>query len=59
VTSERTLDNRLVLRFKDGPFEDPFLSQLASDGTKYVLNIGPNLLRLGLGAIFVDLAICA
>jgi len=37
VTSERTLDNRLVLRFKDGPFEDPFLSQLASDGTLKML----------------------
>ena len=33
VTSERTIDGRLVLRFKDGPFEDPFLSRFVSDGT--------------------------
>jgi len=33
VTSERTIDGRLVLRFKDGPFDDPFLSRFVSDGT--------------------------
>jgi len=33
VTPERTIDNRLVLRFKDGPFDEPFLSQFVSDGT--------------------------
>jgi predicted ATPase len=33
ATAERTIDGRLVLRFKDGPFEDPFLSKFVSDGT--------------------------
>ncbi len=33
VTSEQTIDERLVLRFKDGPFRDPFLSKYVSDGT--------------------------
>jgi len=33
VTAERTIDGRLVLRFKDGPFRDPFLSRYVSDGT--------------------------
>ena len=33
VTVERTIDGRLVLRFKDGPFQDPFLSRFVSDGT--------------------------
>ncbi len=33
VSSERTIDGRLVLRFKDGPFDDPFLSRFVSDGT--------------------------
>ncbi len=33
VTSEQTIDNRLVLRFKDGPFQHPFLSKYVSDGT--------------------------
>jgi len=37
VTSERTIDNRLVLRFKDGPFQDPFLAQHVSDGTLKML----------------------
>ncbi len=33
IRAERTIDGRLVLRFKDGPFEDPFLSRFVSDGT--------------------------
>ncbi len=33
VKAERTIDGRLVLRFKDGPFKDPFLSRFVSDGT--------------------------
>lgn len=33
VAAERTIDGRLVLRFKDGPFRDPFLSRFVSDGT--------------------------
>lgn len=33
VRAERTIDGRLVLRFKDGPFRDPFLSRFVSDGT--------------------------
>lgn len=33
VSSERTIDGRLALRFKDGPFKDPFLSRFVSDGT--------------------------
>jgi predicted ATPase len=33
ITAETTVDNRLVLRFKDGAFKDPFLSKYASDGT--------------------------
>ena len=33
VVAEQTIDGRLVLRFKDGSFEDPFLSRFVSDGT--------------------------
>ncbi|KJS03442.1 MAG: ATPase [Peptococcaceae bacterium BRH_c4a] len=33
IKSERTLDGRLVLQFKDGPFKDPFLARHVSDGT--------------------------
>jgi predicted ATPase len=33
ITVDTTVDNRLVLRFKDGTFKDPFLSKNASDGT--------------------------
>jgi len=33
VQAEPTIDDRLVLRFKDGAFKDPFLSKYASDGT--------------------------
>jgi predicted ATPase len=33
VKAERTIDNRLVLRFKDGPFNEPFLARYVSDGT--------------------------
>ncbi len=37
VTSEQTIDGRLALRFKDGPFQDPFLSRFVSDGTLKML----------------------
>lgn len=33
IKSERTVDGRLVLQFKDGPFKDPFLARNVSDGT--------------------------
>jgi predicted ATPase len=33
VTAERTIDDRLALRFKDAPFTDPFLARHVSDGT--------------------------
>ena len=33
VRPERTIDGRLVLRFKDGPFDEPFLARFVSDGT--------------------------
>jgi predicted ATPase len=33
VESKRTEDGRLALRFKDGPFNDPFLARFVSDGT--------------------------
>ncbi len=33
VESKRTEDGRLALRFKDGPFADPFLAKFVSDGT--------------------------
>jgi predicted ATPase len=33
VSADTTIDHRLVLRFKDNAFEDPFLSKYTSDGT--------------------------
>ena len=33
ITTERSPDNRLLLRFNDSGFEDPFYSQQMSDGT--------------------------
>jgi predicted ATPase len=33
VTAESTVDGRIVLRFKDGSFKDPFISTYVSDGT--------------------------
>jgi predicted ATPase len=33
VVTQRTVDGRLVLQFKDGPFHDPFLAKYVSDGT--------------------------
>ncbi len=33
VEAKPTVDGRLVLRFKDGAFEDPFISRYVSDGT--------------------------
>ncbi|MDI6711439.1 MAG: AAA family ATPase [Thermoanaerobacterales bacterium] len=33
VTAETTIDGRVALRFKDGPFQDPFLARYVSDGT--------------------------
>ena len=37
VETETTLDGRLVMRFKDGPFKEPFLPQFISDGTMKML----------------------
>ena len=33
VEAQPTLDGRLVLRFQDGAFQDPFISRYVSDGT--------------------------
>ena len=33
VTPESTVDGRLVLRFQDGAFKDPFIARYVSDGT--------------------------
>lgn len=33
VTAEATLDGRIVLRFQDGSFKDPFIATHVSDGT--------------------------
>ncbi len=33
VTAETTIDGRVVLRFKDGTFKDPFIARYVSDGT--------------------------
>jgi predicted ATPase len=33
VTAESTVDGRIVLRFKDGSFKDPFIANYVSDGT--------------------------
>ena len=37
IDTKPTLDNRLVLRFNDGAFDDPFYAQQMSDGTLKVL----------------------
>lgn len=37
VNSEQTIDGRLALLFKDGPFSKPFLARFASDGTLKLL----------------------
>jgi predicted ATPase len=33
VTAESTVDGRIVLRFQDGSFKDPFIANYVSDGT--------------------------
>jgi predicted ATPase len=33
VTAEPTIDGRIVLRFQDGAFKDPFIAKFVSDGT--------------------------
>jgi predicted ATPase len=33
ISAESTVDGRIVLRFKDGSFKDPFISNYVSDGT--------------------------
>ncbi|HMQ46657.1 MAG TPA: AAA family ATPase [Saprospiraceae bacterium] len=33
VSAESTVDGRIVLRFKDGSFKDPFIANFVSDGT--------------------------
>ena len=33
VHAERTIDGRIILRFQDGSFKDPFISRYVSDGT--------------------------
>jgi len=33
VEAQETVDGRLVLRFQDGTFEDPFIARFVSDGT--------------------------
>jgi predicted ATPase len=33
VDAEKTSDGRIILRFKDGSFKDPFISRYVSDGT--------------------------
>lgn len=33
VSAESTVDGRIVLRFKDGSFKDPFIANYVSDGT--------------------------
>ncbi len=33
VSAESTLDGRIVLRFQDGSFKDPFIANFVSDGT--------------------------
>jgi predicted ATPase len=33
VDAEKTTDGRIVLRFQDGAFKDPFISRYVSDGT--------------------------
>jgi len=33
VEAKETVDGRLVLRFQDGAFKDPFIARYVSDGT--------------------------
>ena len=33
ITSEQTVDGRLLLKFQDGSFKDPFIDKYVSDGT--------------------------
>ena len=33
IAAERTIDGRIVLRFRDGAFADPFIARFVSDGT--------------------------
>ena len=33
VEAQETEDGRIVLRFQDGSFKDPFISRFVSDGT--------------------------
>ena len=33
VNAEKTVDGRIILRFQDGSFKDPFISRYVSDGT--------------------------
>ena len=33
VKAEKTIDGRIILRFQDGSFKDPFISRFVSDGT--------------------------
>lgn len=33
VDAEKTIDGRIILRFQDGSFKDPFISRYVSDGT--------------------------
>ncbi len=33
VVAEKTIDGRIVLRFRDGAFADPFIARFVSDGT--------------------------
>ncbi len=33
VDAEKTVDGRIILRFQDGSFKDPFISRYVSDGT--------------------------
>lgn len=33
VQAEKTIDGRIILRFQDGSFKDPFISRYVSDGT--------------------------
>ncbi len=33
VTANDTIDGRIVLKFKDGSFKDPFIARYVSDGT--------------------------
>jgi predicted ATPase len=37
IFSEKSIDNRLILRLKDAPFDEPILAKFASDGTLKML----------------------